>query len=153
MEYAFSVENLKATYPEMSALYRRHYGEMQERLLAQGVTLPPYDPQLERYFASNDVGHLIHFVVRLNGEAVGYSNIYLSTDMHNGQLIAVEDTIYLRPDHRNGVGRKFAKAILANLKSRGVIRLQATALTDLRVIPLWKRMGFREVGAVMVYEF
>lgn len=138
----------------MQALYRRHYGEMQLRLAGQGVHLPPYNPRLDQYFNAGDQGHLLHFVVRAEtGDAAGYSNIYLTNDMHNGDLIAREDTIYVLPEHRNGIGRRLSKAILGNLKERGVVRLNVTALTDLRVAKLWKRMGFREVGLEMTYIF
>lgn len=138
----------------MQRLYRQHYGEMQLRLAGQGVNLPPYLPRLDQYFKAADEGYLLHYVVRAEtGDAVGYSNIYLTNDMHNGELIAKEDTIYLLPEHRNGVGRRFSKTILADLKRRGVVRLIVTAVTDLRVAKLWKRMGFREVGVEMVYNF
>lgn len=154
MTYTFALEDGRATYPELQALYRQHYADMQERLAAQGVHLPPCNPQLRRYFEASEKGHLLTYVVRTDAsEAVGYSNIYLSTDMHNGDLIAVEDTIYVRKNHRNGVGRRLSKVILADLKRRGVVRLNVTALTDLRVAKLWKRMGFREIGTAMTYEF
>lgn len=154
MDYRFSIESIAATYPELQVLYRQHYSEMEARLAEQGVPIPPYAPRLEEYFDAGAKGHLLTFVVRTEtGEAVGYCNLYLTNDMHNGELIAVEDTIFVRQDHRNGVGRKLSKAILANLKGRGVKRLNVTALTDLRVAKLWKRMGFRELGTAMTYIF
>jgi ribosomal protein S18 acetylase RimI-like enzyme len=68
-------------------------------------------------------------------------------------MIASEDTIYLLPDHRNGVGRRLAKHILADLRERGVKRLSVTAVTDLRVAKLWERMGFRHTAHAMTYVF
>lgn len=151
--YTFALENGEANYPELCHLYYRHYGEMQTRLAAQGIPIPPYKPRLDRYFEAIRAGYLLTFVVRLDGKAVGYSNIYLTSDMHNGESIAQEDTIYIAPEHRNGVGRRLSKIILEELGRRGVARLTMTALTDLRVAKLWKRMGCREVGTVMTYIF
>jgi ribosomal protein S18 acetylase RimI-like enzyme len=73
--------------------------------------------------------------------------------MHNGDLIAQEDTIYVLPEHRNGIGKKFVKIILDELKERGVKRVSVAALTDLRVAKLWKRMGFKETAIQMMYIF
>jgi ribosomal protein S18 acetylase RimI-like enzyme len=73
--------------------------------------------------------------------------------MHNSDLIAQEDTIYVVPEHRNGIGRKFTKVILAELKERGVKRLNVSAMTDLRATKLWKRLGFKELATQMTYTF
>lgn len=153
MTYIFAIEDLEATYPEMEPIYRRHYAEMKTRLSGQGVELPDYDPRLKEYFETAHDGWLIHYVVRLAGKAVGYSNIYLTSDMHNRQFIAQEDTIYIDKEHRNGVGRKLAQFILADLRKRGVKRLDVTAITDLRVAKLWERMGFRHTAYAMSYVF
>lgn len=153
MTYAFSVENLRENYPSMEHLFRAHYAEMCERLERDGFQVSPYNPRLEDYFAANERGDLMHFVVRHDGEPVGYSNIYVTRDMHNQDLIAQEDTIFISKPHRNGVGRKFSLQILAALRAAGVKRLCATALTDLRVAKLWARMGFKHTAHHMTYFF
>lgn len=154
MEYRFSIENFEVTLPVLTPLYFLHYTEMQVRLAGRGVVIPPYRPRIDKYIEASRGGYLLNFVVRTAmGDPVGYSNLYLTNDMHNGELIAEEDTIFVHKDHRNGVGRRFSKAILADLKQRGVVRLNVVALTDLRVAKLWKRMGFREVGVAMTFEF
>lgn len=126
---------------------------MAARLSGAGVDVSEYNPRLDEYFAANERGDLIHYVVRLDGKAVGYSNIYLTHDMHNQDLIAREDTIYILPEHRNGIGRRLSKFILAHLKKLGVKRLSVTALTDLRVAKLWERMGFKHTAHHMTYCF
>ena len=153
MAYGFTIENLEVNYHEFEPLYRQHYGEMAERLAKQDIQIAPYNPNTKDYFAFANSGGLIHYCVRLDSKAVGYSNIYIFNDMHNGTLSAQEDTIYLLPEHRNGTGRLFSKFILADLKSRGVQSLTVTAMTDLRVEKLWKRMGFKPMATTMKYEF
>lgn len=152
-KYGFSIENLEANYAEFEPLYRQHYDEMTERMARQDIHIAPYAPNLKDYFQFAANGGLIHYCVRCLNEAVGYSNIYIFNDMHNGTLSAQEDTIYLLPEHRNGTGRLFSKFILADLRQRGVQSLSVTAMTDLRVEKLWRRMGFKPVATAMKYEF
>ena len=154
MNYEITLEKFKDTYTELEPLYRQHYSEMVERLKADGVDdYSPYNPRLDEYVKAGDGGWLLTFVLRLNGVAVGYSNVYLTNDMHNQDLIAQEDTIFVLKEHRNGVGKKMVKLILEELRSRGVKRVLVSAMTDLRVAKLWRRMGFKDVATQMIYKF
>lgn len=153
MSYTFHLGGLRETYEELEPLYRQHYGEMLERLAKDGIEYSPYNPRLDEYLKAADNGYLLTFILRFDGKAVGYSNIYLTNDMHNSDLIAQEDTIYVLPEHRNGIGKKFARVILDELKERGVKRLNVSAMTDLRATKLWKRMGFKESAIQMTYTF
>ena len=153
MTYTISIENGAENLPEIVPLYRQHYGEMQARLSADGVSIGDYNPRWDEYCKAWSGGWLINYIVRLDGTAVGYSNVYLTNDMHNGEFIASEDTIYLLPEHRNGIGRKLVKFVLNDLKSRGVKRAYVTTQTDLRTGLLCKRLGFRDVAAQLMYIF
>ena len=153
MTYTIGIENGAANLPEIVPLYRQHYGEMQARLSASGIAIGDYNPRWDEYCKAWSGGWLINYIVRTDGAAVGYSNVYLTNDMHNGEFIASEDTIYLLPEHRNGIGRKLVKFVLADLKSRGVKRAYVTTQTDLRTGLLCKRLGFREVAAQLMYVF
>jgi predicted acetyltransferase len=154
MNYEITLANFRETYKELEPLYRQHYLEMVERLKADGVDdYSPYNPRLDEYVRAGDGGWLLTFVLRLDGKAVGYSNVYLTNDMHNNDLIAQEDTIFVLKEHRNGVGKKMVKLILEELRSRGVKRVLVSAMTDLRVAKLWRRMGFKDVATQMIYKF
>lgn len=153
MPYEFSIERGDQTLPEIVGLYRQHYGEMQDRLSASGVQIGDYNPRWDEYIKAWVGGWLVNYIVRLNGVAVGYSNVYITQDMHNSEWIAQEDTIYLLPEHRNGTGRKFVQFVLADLKTRGVKRAFVTTQTDLRTGLLCKRLGFKDVAAQLMYSF
>lgn len=153
MSYQFSVESFETTLPELMPLYREHYAEMVERLQAQGMPQPPFAPRLDRYIEADRGGWLITIVLRDELSAVGYANVYLTQSMHNGELIAQEDAIFVAKAHRNGVGKKLVEYGLSELKARGVKRLLVSAVTDLRVAKLWRRMGFRDVATQMAYVF
>lgn len=154
MSYAFTVENAEENVKELYPLYCQHYAEMQARLSADGVDIPDFNPRLEAYFRGAREGYFLNFVVRTEtGEPVGYCNCWLTNDAHNGELIAREDTVYILPEHRNGVGKRLVKFGLSQLRERGVKRLYVQAMTDLRVEKLWRRMGFKPIATAMTYTF
>ena len=153
MTYTITLEKFKETYRELEPLYRQHYAEMTERLAGQGVIYSPYNPRLDKYGEACDGGWLLNYVVRLEGVPCGYSNVYLTSDMHNHDLICQEDTIFVLKEHRNGIGKKLVQHILGDLRARGVKRVLVSAMTDLRVAKLWNRMGFKEAATQMIYEF
>ena len=153
MTYKFSLEGFDETYPELEPLYRQHYKEMTDRLSECGIEMSPYNPRLDHYSQASKDGWLLTFVVRFDGKAVGYSNMYITNDVHNRDLIVQEDTIFITKDHRNGIGRKLVQFGLEEFRKRGVKRLNVSAMTDLRVAKLWERMGFKHACHGMTYTF
>lgn len=153
MSYAVAIEPFDASYAELEPLYRQHYAEMQSRLALEGVSTAPYKPRIDEYSKANIGGWLHTFVLRCEGKSVGYSNIYITNDMHNGEKIAQEDTIYVLPEHRRFAGRMLIKAVHAELKKRGVKRLNVTTMTDLRVSKLLQRMGYKHTAHHMTLTF
>lgn len=151
--YAFAVENGADNFAELEPIYRIHYGEMQARLASEGIKVGDFDMRLDVYMERWRAENLINYTARKDGAAVGYGNFYITNDMHNGELIAVEDAIYVLPVHRNGTGRLLAKFVLDDLKARGVKRLKVAAVTDPRAALLWQRLGFRPGGQIMTYTF
>jgi ribosomal protein S18 acetylase RimI-like enzyme len=151
--YTYSLENMRTAHPEVEPLMRQHYAEMTDRLANAGHAVSPYNPRWDAYFAANDGGDLLHFVIRHDGKAVGYSGVYIAKDMHNQDLIAQEDTIYVTPEHRNGCGRKLTQHIMAALQKGGVKRAYMTAATDPRAAKLWQRMGFKLTAQQLTYFF
>ena len=151
--YTITLESFTPTYAELEPLYREHYAEMQARLAGEGIPIGPYNPRLDEYRKAGDGGWLLTFVVRSEGQAVGYANIYLTSDMHSDVLMSVEDTIFVTKAHRNGIGRTLTKFIMAELQRRGVVRAQATTATDPRVAMMLERMGWKRTAVVMTYIF
>ncbi len=153
MTYTMGIENLSKIYNELEPICREHYAEMSERLNENGVEVSAYNPRLDRYFAAGEAGALLTFVLRHEGVICGYSNLWVTHDMHNGDTIAQEDVLFVTKSHRNGIGKRFTKFGLEELKKRGVKRFYVSAVTDLRVAKLWKRMGFKELATQMLYTF
>lgn len=153
MSYEISLENIEQTYAELEPLYRKHYGEMVERMLEAGVKLSPYNPRLDEYFKAGNAGHLLTFVLKYEDKAVGYCNIYITNDMHNQDLIGQEDTIYVVPEHRRGAGRLLSQRVHEKLKNLGVKRLSITTSTDLRVKSWLERQGYKHTAHHMTITF
>lgn len=152
-KYTVTIEPLRQVYPALEHIFRTHYAEMAGRLGAAGVPVSDYNPRLDEYFRSADAGWLKTFVARCDGQPVGYATVYLTNDMHNGDMIATEDTMYVLKPHRKGVGKAIVRHVLDYLRGQNVKRLSITATTELRVIPLFRRMGFKEVATQMAYVF
>ena len=147
--YGWSPEN----YKKLEHLYKQHYSEMTQRLKSQGIDYSPYNPRMDQYEAASRGGWLLTFVLLLDDFPIGYCNVYLTNDMHNGDLIAQEDALFVLQEHRNGIGKKLVQFVLEDLRRRGVKRALVSAVTDLRVAKLWSRMGFKELATQMVYNF
>lgn len=154
MSYTITQEPAHLTYKELEPLYRKHYNEMQARLQSEGVDyVSEFRPRLDAYFKASAEGWMLSFVLRMDGKPIGYSNIYLTNDMHNGDLIAQEDTIYVRKEYRIGLGRKLADHIHAELKRRNVKRMNVTTITDPRVGKWLERQGYKHTGQCMTINF
>jgi GNAT superfamily N-acetyltransferase len=152
-EYTYHTEKCHENWPELEPIYRQHYADMTARLEKQGIVYSSFNPRLDEYFRASNGGYLISYVARLDGKAVGYFSIYLTNDMHNMDFIAQEDALYVLKEHRSGVGKKLVEYALSDLRNRGVKRLNVNAMTDLRVVKLWERMGFKHTCHSMTFTF
>lgn len=153
MTYAVTLTPFEECYLVLEPLYRRHYAEMRERMTGLGVETSDYDPRLDEYVKASRAGYLLTFVLDADGTPVGYCNVYVTNDMHNRDLIAQEDTIYVVPEHRHGAGRKLANVVHEELKRRGVKRMNVTTSTDLRVAKWLARQGYKHTAHYMTITF
>lgn len=152
-DYTFHQVNGVGFHDHLMPLCRDHYAEMRERLEADGIAVSDFNPRTDAYIDAMNHGNLLTYLVIHEGAVVGYSFIWLSSDMHNGDFIAREDTVFVAKPHRKGVGKRLVKFILDDLNRIGVKRLLITPATDLRVGKIWKRMGFKPAAELMIYEF
>lgn len=151
--YTFTIEPLHDVYSEIEFLCREHYAEMRARREALGEPVPAYAPRIDEYFKASRAGYLVLFVARYYGDPCGYMLVYVTNDMHNHEKIATEDTLFVTKSHRNGLGKRFVRFGLDHLNSLNTRKLFVNAVTDARVVPLWRRMGFKELATQMVYVF
>src|SRR5262245_25180787 len=101
LEYRCYLTTLAESVAAIDPLAERQYAEMCERMNSLGIATSPYNPRYEEYARAERGGYLLTFVLAHGEQLVGYCLVYLSHDMHNRDLIAQEDTIYVMPEHRN----------------------------------------------------
>jgi GNAT superfamily N-acetyltransferase len=153
MSYTYSIENFHDNWQEFEPLFRAHYSEMLERLVKQGISFSPFNWRLDEYLKASHAGYLVMYVARLDGKPVGHFSVYVTNDMHNMDLIAQEDALYITKEHRKGIGKTLVRFGLIDLRNRSVKRLNVSTMTDLRVAKLLERMGFKHTCANMTYTF
>ncbi len=152
-EYTITEERYSKIYPQTRHIFAQHYSDMAERLAGLGVQVSPYTPRQDRFFEACEAGYLKMFVPWCDGVPVGYFTVFLTSDMHNGDLIAGEDALYVLKPHRKGIGRQLIIHVLDYLRASRVKRFVISATTDVRIIPLLRRMGFKEVATQMMFTF
>ena len=153
MSYTVRQVSLRSEFAVIYPIWAQHYGEMEARMRKDGLPVSPFKPRTDQYIRSNEDGWLLVFLLEHEGEAVGYAQGYITNDMHNGDLIAQEDAIYVVPEHRHGAGRILLDAVHAELKRRGVRRLNITTGTDLRASKWFQRRGYKHVAHCMSISF
>jgi GNAT superfamily N-acetyltransferase len=149
VSYSVELRGFGEIFPVLEPLLRQHYAEMAERMRGLGMEVSPYKPRWEQYRRASEGGWLLTFLLWSDDTPVGDAMVYITNDMHNGDLIAQEDTIYVLPEHRRGAGRLLANAVHEELRRRGVKRLNVTTSTDLRVARWLERQGYKHVAHCM----
>jgi hypothetical protein len=142
MSYRVERHGFAEIFPVLEPLLRQHYAEMSERMRGLGMEVSPYKPRWEQYRRASEGGWLLTFLLWFDDMPVGDALVYITNDMHNGDLIAQEDTIYVVPEHRRGAGRLLANAVHEE-------RLNVTTSTDLRVARWLERQGYKHVAHCM----
>ena len=98
MTTTIKVEGLDTLRPELDALAQEHYREI--ALYQDRIALAP---NWHTYAGLERRGELVSLGVRVEGVLVGYALWVLRTHLHyEGCLTALNDVIYLHPNHRRG---------------------------------------------------
>ncbi len=102
----FGLERLADIQEEIRPLHAEHYQETETTYLED-----PFNPDYERYKASEEAGQFILFTVRLGSTLVGYLQYYMFRDMHTQEVSqAREDALFISLKYR---GKKLAPGMLA----------------------------------------
>jgi hypothetical protein len=81
-------------------------------------------PNVEHYGKMEDAGMLRLYLVHEDGVCIGYCTMAVTLDIHDvTRTIAVQDGVYIRPDRRNGTGRRFIAWIDRKLAEEGVFKV------------------------------
>lgn len=152
MTLSIGVESITGNLAELAPLYRAHHAEMRERLASVGLRIADPSPDLARYERAEQDGTVVHIAARVDGEPVGYANFFVSRSLHHDETEAVEDMVYVAPQHRGRIGRKLIDAMKAEAKRRGARWLMAGTTTDPRAAKLYERLGFTPVSTILAVD-
>ncbi len=76
MSYTFHLGKHRETFDELEPFYRKHYGEMVERLAKDGITYPPYNPRWDEYWRASDRGRVAKLWKRMGFKESATQMIY-----------------------------------------------------------------------------
>lgn len=110
-----------------------------------------FRPAHERYDALERLGLLRVYTARDDGgRLIGYVVMLVSEHLHYaGSLQALQDTIYLHPDHRKGgAGPRLLRHADEQLKSEGVRVVYRQSSERRDIGPLLESMGYQLVERV-----
>ncbi|EDM71047.1 hypothetical protein RAZWK3B_16660 [Roseobacter sp. AzwK-3b] len=151
-DYTFQIEDFEAAYEEYVALSRMHFCEIEDYRTSLGLPERAFDLDLACYVPHARIGQLIAYTARCNGDPVGYLLVYLTRDHRSGAIYAIEDCLFVHPDHRTGVGRKLIEFAVRDLSDKpNVERFEVTAAGDPRFAKALSRMGFVQSAIQMTY--
>ena len=104
-DVVIGIEKIQLMEKDIRALHELHYNETETLYLEI-----PFDPDYQRYIASEQAGQFVVFTVRKRGCMVGYLQYYVFRDMHSQKAYtAREDALFLRKSVR---GKNIAPALL-----------------------------------------
>ena len=124
MSLIFATEPLTQCWNEIVELGSAHWHETMEYYRDK----QPFNPSFERYDSYAKAGWLVAFTVRDQGKMVGYGLMYVVPSMHTQSLIAVEDTMFILPEYRQGRnGLRLYEYVEQEMARRGVVEVIVTA--------------------------
>ena len=152
-EYSISIEKFEDIREELLPLATLHYEEMSKGFRVIGVELPEYNPDFDEHERNSKVGNLLMYTLRYDNELVGYFGVYFSKSLDTQLPIAYDGGVYVRKDHRNGIGTDMVSFVLADLSNRDIISFELVSRTDPRFTEKFEKMGFKAVATQMLYTF
>ena len=107
-------------------MLRRHHKALLNVLDA------PFDPDFDRYFALERMGHLFVMAVRFQGMPVGYSVWSMAPHaFHSSLMAAMNETFWIEPEFRQGfAGVQLFQKCEEELRALGIKLLYAYAQID-----------------------
>lgn len=144
MSIVIQREPIHALWTEIWPLLHDHWQE-----IGLWRDIPP-DPDTQAYEAMETAGMLRVFTVRAEGWLIGYAAYVVRTHLHyRGSKQAVQDVIYLKPEHRRGrLGLRLIRHADAELAREGVQAVFHHVKVAHDFGPVLERIGYEQVEKV-----
>lgn len=141
--YTIQLERISKVLMELQPLHALHWQETEQ--YRHSIAL---NPDYEYMIDCENARKFLLFTVRTDTEEIiGNCMMYLSMSTHTRMLVAEEDTIFIRSDHRKGrLGIKLIRYVEDALLSLGVTEIRVTVKTVNRVGDLLKALGYQHTA-------
>jgi len=138
----FAREKVADVWEEIYPLMEAHWSETE--MYRSGNKL---NPDRERYTQFCEIGYYQLYTMRTDdGQLVGDIGTYLTRGMHDQRKLAIEDSMFIMPDHRKGwTAIKFVRYVEGELKKQGCEELYTTTKLG-PVSKFMEFMGYKHVA-------
>lgn len=145
-KYIFHVERYASALEELKPLHAAHWQETEKYRHEL-----PLNPDYAGFIAQDRAGMLVLFTIRKDGELVGQSTMKIFSSMHSQTLVANEDSLFLRQDHRGGfMIMRFIRYMDMVLTALGVREVRVSSKTVNGADKLMIRAGFKPFAIQLV---
>lgn len=142
----FQVERFSAILPELHLLHIEHWRQTEE--FRHHI---PMNPDYDAMARDEEHGRMLQFTARAGGELVGNLRVYVVLGRHTQTLHAVEDTMYLKPQHRTPrAAMRFVEFGERCLRQIGVREIRCTAKLSNNAARFFEGLGYRSVATELV---
>lgn len=141
--YVFAYERAASILQELHVLHARHFEETEVHRHEFGM-----NPDYAGGISDEQDGNLLQFSMRYEGQLVGHIRFYLTRCRHTGAKQAVEDALFVLPEHRKGlVAVRFWQYAEACAKSIGVREMSVGTKPGVNdAHRLYEYLGYRLVA-------
>jgi hypothetical protein len=144
--YVFFLERYQDVLHELKPLHAAHWQETEKYRHAI-----PLNPNYEKFIDEEKSGNLLLFTIRKDGELVGQSTMKLHRSMHSQTLVANEDSLFLRKDHRGGVMMLFFLKYMDEVLTQAQVReVRVSSKLENSADKLLMRAGFKPFATQLV---
>ena len=135
-------ENIEDIWDELVVNFKLHWKETESYRHDQ-----PFKPDKERFIQYSKMGVFHVFTARVDGELVGNFTIYTMPSMHTQEMVATEDTMFVKKEFRGKrVFFTLANYVHEELRKMGVKEITVTSKVSNPVGGLIERMGYNLVA-------
>ncbi len=118
------------------------------------MSVEEFAPNKAKYLEIEKLGFITTFTFRCAGELVGYCLMFVSNHLHYpSTLWAVQDTLFVRKDHRGLSAARFLIWVDAWLKEYGVSVVMRQVTERLDFSRSLKRMGYTAIETGYMRRF
>lgn len=142
--WRFERASVEDVWPEVRELHKGFWREVSDH----GRGIEP-DPDPIRFASAEYAGRYVMLVVRdtLSGEVVGFCGMHFSFAMRAQLVVAHEDGMYIRPDHRKGwMFRRFMNYVERCCVTLGAEEMRVDASVGIPTNRALIGMGFTHVA-------